>query len=216
MPTLSTRCMKYHVTRFKSPQMGLKELEPFIRNGGHLYSGREFARFGDLRSRELLGNWLLCAALNAGRPTAPFTFTSDHQDGDGILYDTETETAWPTEHVMVPKAALPETSDIPADIPSLIVAAVSKKQDKGGAADARGRVLVVFLDAGLGEWFPNRVAKLLPKNDFKEVWVVGLHGEVREEYVYGVTQLDMSDGNAPTCLVRIAKNFEAWEVTRLQ
>jgi hypothetical protein len=208
--------MKYHVTHFKSPQIGLKELEPFVRNAHHLYTGRAFNRFGDLRSRELLANWLMCAVLNVGRPTAPFTFTSDPQGGDGILYDTETETGWPTEHVMVPKATVQQTSHSPADIPALIVAAVSKKQDKGGAAYARGKVLVVFLDAGLGEWFPNRVARLLPKVDFKDVWVVGLHGEVRDEYVYGVTQLDRSGGNAPTCLVRIDKDFDAWEVKRPQ
>jgi hypothetical protein len=94
----------------------------------------------------------------------------------------------PTEHVMVPKATARETRDVR----TLILAAVSKKQEKGGPAYARGKVLVVFLDVGLGEWSPNQVARQLPKVDFKEVWVVGLHGEVTDEYVYGVTQLDMS------------------------
>lgn len=190
----------------------MKELERFIRNAKHLYSGKPFDRFGDLRSRELLGNWLICAVLNAGRPTPSYTFTSDPQGGDGIIYDTETETGWPTEHVMVPKPTAQETSDIPA----LVLAAISKKQQKGGAAYARGKVLVVFLDAGLGEWFPNQVARQLPKVDFKEVWVVGLHGEVTDEYVYGVTQLEMSGGNAPTWLVRISANFESWKAQRLQ
>lgn len=98
--------MKYKVTHFKSPQVALKELEPFIRDGRHLYTGKPFERIGELRSRELVGNWLICAVLNAGRPTAPFTFTRDPQDGDGIVYDRETETGWPTEHVMVPKPAV--------------------------------------------------------------------------------------------------------------
>jgi hypothetical protein len=53
-----------------------------------------------------------------------------------------------------------------------------QKQGKGAAAYAGGKVLVVFLDADLGEWLPNQVARQLPKVDFKEVWVVGLHGEV--------------------------------------
>jgi hypothetical protein len=132
--------------------------------------------------------------------------------GDGIIYDTETETGWPTEHVMVPRATAEETRDIP----TLILASISKKQEKGAAAYARGKVLVVFLDAGLGEWFPNRVAKQLPTVDFKEVWVVGLHGEVTDEYVYAVAQLDMSSGSAPTWLVRIGKDFDTWEVKRLQ
>jgi hypothetical protein len=68
----------------------------------------------------------------------------------------------------------------------------------------------------LGEWFPNRFARLLPKVDVDSVWVVGLHGEVVDDYVYGVTQLDLSSGNAPTWLVRIARSFDAWEVKRLQ
>jgi hypothetical protein len=204
--------MKLKVTHFKSPAVALKELEPFIRNAKHLYSGKPFGRFGELRSREILGNWLICAVLNADRPTASYTFTSDPQGGDGIIYDMETETGWQTEHVMVPKAMVQETRDIP----TLILAAVVKKQEKGAAAYARGKVLVVFLDSGLGEWFPNQVAKKLPKVDFKEVWVVGLHGEITNEYVYGVAQLDISSGNAPTCLVRIGKDFDVWEVKRLQ
>ena len=77
--------MKLKVTHFKSPAVALKELEPFIRNAKHLYSGKPFGRFGDLRSRELLGNWLICAVLNADRPTASYTFTSDPQGGDGII-----------------------------------------------------------------------------------------------------------------------------------
>jgi hypothetical protein len=204
--------MKLSVTHFKSPEIALKELEPFVRNARHLYAGKPFGRFGDLRSRELWANWLICSVLNAGLKRASYTFTSDPQGGDGIIYDTETEVGWPTEHVMVPKA----TSGKAVYVPTLILAAVSKKQAKGGSAYARGKVLVVFLDAGLGEWFPNQVARQLPKMDFKEVWVVGLHGEVTDEYVYGVTQLDISGGNAPTCLVRINATFDAWEVKRIQ
>jgi hypothetical protein len=203
--------MKLKVTRFKSPEVALKELEPFIRNAKHLYSGKPFARFGKLRSRELLGNWLICAVLNAGRPAASYTFTSDPQGGDGIIYDMETETGWPTEHVMVPKAAAQETRDIR----TLILAAIAKKQKKGAAAYARGKILG-FLDAGLGEWYPNQIARQLPNVDFREAWVVGLHGRVTDEYVYGVSQLDMSSCNAPTCLVRIGKKFDTWEVKRVQ
>jgi hypothetical protein len=204
--------MKYNVTHFKSPQICLKELERFVRDGQHLQTGKPFGRFGGLRSRELLANWLICAVINAGRRASSLTFTSDPQGGDGILYDTETELGWPTEHVMVPRAAPDETRDIP----TLIVGAVSQKQAKGGAAYASGKTLIVFLEAGLGEWFPNRVARQLPRVDFDDVWVVGLHGDVADEYVYGVTQLDLSGGDAPTWLVRIQKDFGAWEVKRLQ
>lgn len=113
---------------------------------------------------------------------------------------------------MVPKA----TSNEVRDITALIVDAVAAKQSKGDAAYARGKVLVVFLDAGLGDWFPNRVARQLPKVDFNEVWVLGLHSEVKDEYVYGVTQLALHGGNSPVCLVRIGCDFSTWDVARLQ
>jgi hypothetical protein len=139
--------VKLNATHFKTPEIALKELEPFVRNGRHLYTGQPFKRFGGLRSRELLINWLICAVLNAEKPKNPFTFTSDPQGGDGIISDRESKIGWPTEHVMVPKAT---TNDV-RDITALIVDAVTVKQTKGGEAYARGKVLVVFLDAGLGE-----------------------------------------------------------------
>ena len=42
--------MKHQVTRFKSLKVGLKEIEPFIRDGKHLQTGKPFKRFGGLRS----------------------------------------------------------------------------------------------------------------------------------------------------------------------
>lgn len=203
--------MKVKAIHFRTPQVALRELEPFIRNGRHLHSGKLFSRFGNLRSREVLGNWLICAALNAGLPRARVTFTSDPQGGDGVLYDWEADIGWPTEHVMIPKA----NPDKSQDITRLIVDAVANKQAKGGSAYARGKVLVVFLDAGLGEWFPNRVTKELPSVDFNEVWVVGLHG-LEDKYTYAVVQLGLSSGNAPTWVVRIALDFGSWTVERLQ
>jgi hypothetical protein len=47
-------------------------------------------------------------------------------------------------------------------------------------------------------------------------WVVGLQGIDAGEYVYGVTNLDLTYGNAPTVLVRISRSFDAWQVTRIQ
>jgi hypothetical protein len=47
-------------------------------------------------------------------------------------------------------------------------------------------------------------------------WVVGLKRVEDGAYVYGVTHLDVSNGNAPTFLVRIAPDFDAWEVTDVQ
>lgn len=204
--------MKLKVTKFTSLEIALKELERFIRDGRHLYTGKPFGRFGELRSRELVANRMICAVLNARLPSSPFVFTSDPQGADGIIYDREEQIGWQTEHVMVPKAGPGELRDITA----LIVDAVVSKQAKGGAAYARGKVLVVFLDAGLGDWHPNRVARMLPHIDFREVWVVGLHSYVEQGYTYGVTQLTLSGGSAPVCLVHIAKAFDAWDVECLQ
>ena len=65
--------------------MALKELEPFIRHGEHLQTGKPFENFGDLRSRELLANWLLCVTFNAESGDERMTFTTDPDGGDGII-----------------------------------------------------------------------------------------------------------------------------------
>lgn len=206
--------MKYPTTRFKSLTVALKELEPFVRNGKHLETGKPFKRFGGLRSRELLANWLLCVAVNYDCELPDrLTFTSDPLGGDGILYDTGSEASFPTEHVLVPAAPRGQTVDIEARI----LKAIEHKQKKGGAAYASGKTLVVFLNAGGGKWHPNRVAKRLPEPlHFTVVWVAGLNHVEAGEYVYGVTQLDVSEGDAPTWLVRIGKDFDKWEIDRTQ
>jgi hypothetical protein len=204
--------MKYSVKRFKSLDLALKELEPFIRNGKHLQTGKPFENFDGMRSREILANWLLCATANSvdGRD---LTFSSDPVGGDGIICDTTTGETWPTEHVMVPRL---RTGQV-ADAHTLILEKVEQKRNKGGAAYATGKTLVVFLEADVGEWFPNRVARGLPQPlYFATAWVVGLRGVEAGEYVYNVTHLDMSQGNVPAFIVRIAKNFDTWSVKRIQ
>ena len=78
--------MKYPVARFKSLAVALKKIEPFIRNGEHLQTGKPFAKFGGMRSREILANWLLCAAMNSAS-VGELTFSSDPIGGDGIICD---------------------------------------------------------------------------------------------------------------------------------
>jgi hypothetical protein len=205
--------MKYQITRFKSLKVALKELEPFIRNGEHLQTGKPFKRFGGLRSRELLANWLLCVVVNFVSQADRLTFSSDPLGGDGIICDSVTERTWPTEHVLVPTARGGEAADVEAPI----LKAIEIKQSKGGAAYASGKTLVVFLNAAGGAWFPNKVAKRLPETlHFEAVWVVSLQGVEVGEYVYGVTRLDLSRGNAPTWRVRIGKDFDAWEIEPIQ
>ena len=81
-----------------------------------------------MRSRELLANWLICIVKNSEVGAERLTFTSDPTGGDGIIYDTETEDSWLTEHVMVPREREGETSDSKA----LILKAIKHKQNKGG------------------------------------------------------------------------------------
>jgi hypothetical protein len=190
----------------------LKELSRFILDGAHLQSGDPFKNFGDMRSREAVANWLICAAVNS-TAQRELSFTSDPIGGDGILEDAKTGETFQTEHVMVPRQKGGEG----ADAHELVLDAIGQKRKKGGAAYASGKLLVVFLDAGAGEWFPNRVARTLPTPlHFDSVWVVGLQPIKDGEYTYGVTLLDLSDGNAPTYIVRITKDFDDWTVRRHQ
>jgi hypothetical protein len=204
--------MKYPVTQFKGLAAALKEIEPFVRSGQHLQTGKPFEKFRGMRSREILANWLVCVATNAATE-GKLTFCSDPIGGDGIICDSATGETWPTEHVMVPRLRAGQTDDAE----TLILKAIDQKRDKGGAAYAAGKTLIVFLDAGAGTWFPNRVARRLPDPlHFAAVWVVGLQGVEAGKYIYGVTNLDLTEGNAPTLLVRIKEDFGAWEVTRTQ
>src|SRR5438128_21260 len=77
--------MKYPVARFKSMEEALEQLEPSIRDGEHLQTGKPFPEFHGLRSREILANWLLCVALNFTNQQERFTFGSDPLGGDGII-----------------------------------------------------------------------------------------------------------------------------------
>jgi hypothetical protein len=204
--------MKYETTRFKSLAVALKELEPFVRNGLHLQTGKPFKKLGDMRSREVLANWLVCAAANAVTE-GELTFTSDPLGGDGIILDVKTGDTWPTEHVMVPRLRPGET----ADAETLILDKINQKRAKGDVAYAAGKTLIVFLEAGAGVWHPDKVAKRLPDPLlFATVWVVGLQGFEDGEYIYAVTNLDLSNGKVPALLVRVSSDFSSWQVTQLQ
>ena len=114
---------------------------------------------------------------------------------------------------MAPRLPPGQTGDCKA----LILEKIEQKRSKGGATYPAGKTLVVFLEAGAGVWFPNRVARQLPEPlYFSAAWVVGLQGVEEGEYVYNVTCLDISEGNAPALRVRIGKNFDTWTVDRIQ
>lgn len=209
--------MKHPTVRFKSLRVALNEIEKFVRDPRHLQTGKAIKQFGDLRPRELLANWLVCVTFNkeCGSPDR-LTFTTDPTGGDGILLDTETGDTFATEHVIVPTARKGKTADMEARI----LSAIEAKNKKGGAAYASGKTLIVFLNNGSGgAWKPNRVARALPNPlHFAVVWGVGLHTHDAKsgEYAYGVAQLTLDDGNAPTFIIRIAADFDSWTATGIQ
>ena len=199
------------ITKYKSLALALKDFEQFVRDARHLTVGKPIPRFEFARPRELLANWLVCAAMNSVVGTERYTFTSD-ADGDGIVLDTATGNTWPTEHVI----ALP-AHKLELSIQDHLLNAVRKKIAKGGHAYASGKTLVIFLESGESSWHPNRVARELPNPlHFDTVWVTGLCEVVSGNYVYGVASLDLSAGDAPAFRVAIGPEFDRWEVSRIQ
>jgi hypothetical protein len=193
----------------------LKELEKYIRNGRHLESGRAFARFEGLRSRELLVNWLICAVANAAYGCERLQFCNDPEPDpcDGILYDTETQEAYRTEHVM---ARLPQ-GETSRTAEELILDTVAHKVARGQAY-AAGKILIVLMNAGTEPWYPNRVVRSLPQPiEFMQVWVINLqHSNDNDGYAYNVVELDVTQGDAPTWRVHIASDFQSWGVEVIQ
>jgi hypothetical protein len=205
--------MKYSVVKFKNLETCLKELEPFIRDGKHLLTGKKFKRFGGLRSRELLANWLLCVILNFEDKSKRFIFTSDPLGGDGIIYNDYTKQSWPTEHVLAysHEDSLQNTNES-------IINAIKNKQKKGGKAYASGKTLIVFVYI-TGRWFPKEIAMQhqLKAQDFDSVWVVGLSNyiELLDMYAYNVVKINMEEG-VPIWRVYLEKDFNKWNIERIQ
>lgn len=207
--------MKYPARRVKSLALAFKEIEPHVRSGKPIQTGKPFGNFADMRPREFLANALICAAANFATEPERFTFAAvdDPIGGDGVIEDSQTKDTFPTEHVYVPDLKGGE----PEDIQALILSQIALKQGKGEAAYAGGKTLVVFVNAVGGPWFPARVAKSLPTPlDFAAVWVVGLHGVENNEYSYNVMQLDPAAGTADIWRVRIAADFNSWQVEPIQ
>ncbi|EHL32312.1 hypothetical protein [Legionella drancourtii] len=201
--------MKHEVTTFKSLKACIKELERFIRNGNHLETGREFQKFGNLRSREVLGCWLLAAVLNHEAKSEDIKICTDPLGSDGILFDTKKNISHPLEQVMIARC---NPSDKKTE--ELILELIHKKQNKGGKSYASGKTLVVFLNRKGDSWYPNRLTKILPQLDFNAVWVVGLQEMVNDSYSYNVTQL--SRGGCPIWRINIKNTFDDWIIKKIQ
>lgn len=188
----------------------LRQLEPFVKSGDHLRTGRDLSGIG-LRSREILGNWLLCAVANHHAGHERFLFSSDPTGGDGLLHDLDRGSMHATEHVIVMGGHRKSTATS-----NLILEAVRKKMGKGGKPYASGKTLVVFIDGGDQIWYPNEVARMLPGDRFFEaVWAIALNAMRGQSYIYGVTRLDVRLP-APCWLVEINSSFSSWSVTPVQ
>jgi hypothetical protein len=99
--------MLYETTRFTSMAVALRVLERIIKSGALIETGRRLKEVG-LLPRELVANWLICAAVNSEDDAGErMAFHSDPIDGDGILVDTKSNETWPTEHVLVPMPRTP-------------------------------------------------------------------------------------------------------------
>lgn len=202
--------MKYPVTTFVSMKAGLKELEPFIRNGKHLETGKPFRNFGGLRSREILGNWLLCSALNFELKSDCLRICTDPQGGDGIIVDKRDNHIEHMEHILISR-----NNSSTKNTETLILEHINKKRKKGEKAYASGKSLVVFINKKGCKWTPNRLAKKLPLNlYFNGVWVIGLENITNGKYLYNVVKLDIS--GCPIWQVMIKSNFKEWLVKRIQ
>jgi len=161
------------VTMFKSLAVALKDLEPYIRNGRHLQVGDEFKEFGGLRSRELLGNWLLCVVGNYFSGRDRYTFASDPLGGDGLIVDKTTELCLQTEHVFEPGPHPGAPEGRGEDVGKLILEKIEHKV-KRGKEFGEGKTLIVLCNE-IGEWWPNRVGRALPDPlHFDAVWVTAL------------------------------------------
>jgi hypothetical protein len=51
---------------------------------------------------------------------------------------------------------------------------------------------------------------------FAAVWVIGFSTVQDGSYIYNLTLLDATDENAPAFLLRIAPDFDAWQVEQVQ
>lgn len=203
--------MKVDVKNFKNMKACLKECEQFIKNvDGDLMESGRINGYGDLRPREVVGNWLLCAVLCHQSKPDKFKICIGEACGDGVVYDTVDDKAYQTEHVLVSKNNQPESEDTEG----LILEQISKKQARGSAY-ASNKELVVMLNRPNAKWAPNRVANKLPEPlDFDDVWVCALHKEINGEYIYHVTCLDSA--GSPIWEICINKQFDDWKITQTQ
>ena len=208
--------MKFQIGPVQSLKLALKQLEPLIRDGKSIQTGKPMEGFGGMLPREALANWLLCAVQNrSGADRYIFAFdASDPTGSDGIIWDTATGMTYPTEHVLI---HTPHGNSIADDTSeALVLCAIQQKQAKGGAAYALGKTLVVFLNIAAGPYQPSWLVRNLPADiDFAAVYLVSSQEMNAGRYVFAVSQLNWHIQEAPTFRVVIAETFDDWKVEQL-
>ena len=213
--------MRYSVRKLRNLRLALKEAEPAFRNvlvnrSPILESGRPYRNFGRMLPRELAANWLIAAALDHSANSNRFHIMSDPADGDGLIFDTVTEQALWTEHVIVINRT---RGDVGCHGPQVnILERVSEKNNRGRVY-GQTRHLIVFLyrSGNPEQWWPNRLARSLPQPlHFEMVWLVCFQRFDGADRIYGVTCLDVSQGHAPIWLVRIDSTFDRWAICDYQ
>jgi hypothetical protein len=213
--------MRYTVRWLKNLDLALKEAEPAFRNvrikgSPILESGRPYRNFGGMLPRELAANWLVAAVLDHCAGSSRFRIMSDPAGGDGLIFDTATERALWTEHVLVINGARNPVKR--SDPQEEILKRVSRKNMRGRAY-GRDRHLVIFVyrSGHPGPWWPTRLARALPRPfNFETAWLVCFQHFAADDRVYAVSCLDASQGHAPTWLVRIGSSFSRWAVREIQ
>jgi hypothetical protein len=162
--------------------------------------------------REIRGNWVLAAICSEGRDQ-DLSIVTDPDGGDGIIWDPDSEIGWRMEHILLPVSRPGDTRTTD----QRIIDGANKKQTKGGAQYARGKILVILNESSTDErWHPTAVARALPANDFAETWVIGPDSFKRASATYAATKLEPGTGQAPVFKVHIKSLFTSWRVLQIQ
>lgn len=189
----------------------LREMRRFIIAPNHLRTGKPIGNFGQMRPREFVANWLICAAMNAEVCNERFWFSTDPDGSDGLIHDSSCDGIYHTEHVIVYSHEKKSGGTC-----SKILRAVEQKRSRG-MDYAAGKILVVFIDEDGSKWHPNRLNLKLPDPLlFSDLWVVSLQKTFLGSYTYAVVRFDSCDGIVPIWKVKIMKGFRKWRVRKAQ
>lgn len=191
----------------------LKDIAPDIRCNK---LGARYKNYDGLLMREVLGNWLVCAVLNAGSVNAQrCTFTSDPKGGgaDGALLDTATGLAMATEHVMATRWSKGKLAEKVNESAEQLVAEAIQHKNAKGPKYGTDKILVVYLEANVPGFSPRAIREHIPPGTaFADVWVVIPQAGYWD---YDVIHASSPFVDPPTYRVSISKEFDDWKVTPL-